>query len=64
METLLDIIAKQGVELSHNAKRIIDEQIQSVLMSDANVPVIYAGSATSRAGLTASDTMDMDLVLN
>jgi hypothetical protein len=33
-------------------------------MSDANVPVIYAGSATSRAGLTASDTMDMDLVLN
>lgn len=64
METLLDIIAKQGVELSHNAKRIIDEQIQSVLMSDANVPVIYAGSATSRAGLTAADTMDMDLVLN
>ena len=64
METLLDIIAKQGVELSHNAKRIIDEQIQSVLMSDANVPVIYAGSATSRAGLTAADTMDMNLVLN
>jgi hypothetical protein len=42
METLLDIIARQGVELSHNAKRIIDEQIQAVLMSDSSVPVIYA----------------------
>ena len=64
METLLDIIARQGVELSHNAKRIIDEQIQSVLLSDANVPVIYAGTATARNALTAADTMNMDLVLN
>lgn len=64
METLLDIIARQWVELSHNAKRIIDEQIQSVLMSDSTVPVIYAGSATARDELTADDTVDMWLVLN
>lgn len=64
METLLDIIARQGVELSHNAKRIIDEQIQAVLMSDANVPVIYAGDVASRSDLTASDTLDFDLILN
>lgn len=63
METLLDIIARQGVELSHNAKRIIDEYIQGVLMSDQNVPVIYAGSATSRDELTAADVVDFDLVL-
>lgn len=63
METLLDIIARQGVELSHNAKRIIDEYIQQVLMSDTNVPVIYAGSATARDELTADDTPDFDLIL-
>jgi len=43
METLLDIVGKQGVELSHNAKRIIDEYVQDVLESDSNVPVIRAG---------------------
>jgi hypothetical protein len=59
METLLDIIARQGVELSHNAKRIIDEQIQAVLMADSSVPVIYAGTATARNQLTADDTVDM-----
>lgn len=64
METLLDIIARQGVELSHNAKRIIDEQIQNVLLSDANVPVIYAGTATARNALAAGDVMNFDLVLN
>lgn len=64
METLLDIIARQGVELSHNAKRIIDEQIQAVLMADSSVPVIYAGTATARNQLTADDTVDMWLVLN
>lgn len=64
METLLDIIARQGVELSHNAKRIIDEQIQNVLMSDATVPVIYAGEATARDELTAADTMSFGLLLN
>lgn len=63
METLLDIIARQGVELSHNAKRIIDEYIQGVLMSDTNVPVIFAGSATARDELTAADVVDFDLVL-
>jgi hypothetical protein len=63
METLLDIIARQGVELSHNAKRIIDEQIQAVLMADSSVPVIYAGTATARDELTAADVMDLDLVL-
>jgi N4-gp56 family major capsid protein len=63
METLLDIIARQGVELSHNAKRIIDEYIQDVLASDQNVPVIYAGSATDRDELEETDTVDFDLVL-
>ena len=63
METLLDIIARQGVELSRNAKRIIDEYIQQVLMSDQNVPVIFAGSATSRDDLTENDIVDFDLVL-
>lgn len=63
METLLDVIARQGVELSHNAKRIIDEQIQQVLMSDENVPVIYAGSATARDELTQNDVADFDLIL-
>lgn len=64
METLLDIVARQWVELSHNAKRIIDEKIQDVLISDANVPVIYAGAATARDELTAADVMTFDLVLN
>jgi N4-gp56 family major capsid protein len=64
METLLDIIARQGVELSHNAKRIIDEQIQNVLMSDATVPVIYAGEATARDELEEGDTMSFGLLLN
>lgn len=63
METLLDIIARQGVELSHNAKRIIDEYIQDVLASDQNVPVIYAGSAADRDELEETDTVDFDLVL-
>lgn len=64
METLLDIVGKQGVELSHNAKRIIDEYIQDVLESDGNVPVIRAGGAATRDALTQSDTMDFDLVLD
>ena len=64
METLLDIVGKQGVELSHNAKRIIDEYVQDVLESDSNVPVIRAGGAATRDALTASDTMDFDLVLD
>ena len=64
METLLDIVGKQGVELSHNAKRIIDEYVQDVLESDSNVPVIRAGGAATRAALTASDIMDFDLVLD
>lgn len=64
METLLDIIGKQGVELSHNAKRIIDEYVQNVLVSDSTVPYILAGWVATRADLTQSDVMDFDLVLN
>lgn len=64
METLLDIVGKQGVELSHNAKRIIDEYVQDVLESDTNVPVIRAGWAATRADLTAANTMNFDLVLD
>lgn len=64
METLLDIISKQGVELSNNAKRIIDEYIQTVLNADSSVPVIRAGNAATRADLTDADVMNFDLVLD
>lgn len=64
METLLDIIARQGVELSHNAKRIIDEYIQSKLNSDTNIPEINAGDVADPSDLTAADVMSFDLVLN
>lgn len=62
VETLLPIIAAQGRELANNAGRLIDEFIQSTLASE-EVGVMYAGTATSRAGLTAADTMDLDLIL-
>jgi N4-gp56 family major capsid protein len=64
METLLDIIARQGVELSHNAKRIIDEYIQNKLNSDTNIPEINAGDRADPSALTNADTMSFDLVLN
>ena len=64
METLLDIIARQGVKLSHNAKRIIDEYIQSKLNSDTNIPEINAGDVADPSDLTAADVMSFDLVLN
>ena len=61
-ETLLPIIAAQGRELANNAGRLIDEYIQDTL-ANSSMGVMYAGTATSRAGLTASDTMNLDLVL-
>jgi len=63
METLFDVIPAQGRELYNNAKRIIDEQIQSVLENDDSVPVIYAGTAESRDQLKSTDTIDLDLLL-
>ena len=63
METLFDVIPAQGRELYNNAKRIIDEKIQEVLEDDDSVPVIYAGKATSRDALAATDTIDLDLLL-
>ena len=63
METLFDVIPAQGRELYNNAKRIIDGYIQGVLENDDSVPVIYAGSAESRDGLTSADTIDLDLLL-
>lgn len=63
METLFDVIPAQGRELYNNAKRIIDEKIQEVLEDDDSVPVIYAGTATSRDALAATDTIDLDLLL-
>ena len=62
VETLLPIIAAQGRELANNAGRLIDEFIQDTL-ANSSIGVMYAGTATSRAGLTAADTMDLDLVL-
>lgn len=62
VETLLPIIAAQGRELANNAGRLIDEYIQDTL-ANSSIGVIYAGTATSRATLAASDVMDLDLVL-
>ena len=62
VETLLPIIAAQGRELANNAGRLIDEYIQDTL-ANSSIGAMYAGSATSRATLTAADTMDLDLVL-
>ena len=61
-ETLLPIIAAQGRELANNAGRLIDEYIQDTL-ANSSMGVMYAGTATSRAALTSSDTMNLDLVL-
>ena len=62
VETLLPIIAAQGRELANNAGRLIDEFIQDTL-ANSSIGVIYAGTATSRATLAASDVMNLDLVL-
>lgn len=62
VETLLPIIAAQGRELANNAGRLIDEFIQDVL-ANSSIGAMYAGTATSRAALAASDVMDLDLVL-
>ena len=62
VETLLPIIAAQGRELANNAGRLIDEFIQDVL-ANSSIGAMYAGTATSRATLAASDVMDLDLVL-
>jgi N4-gp56 family major capsid protein len=62
VETLLPIIAAQGRELANNAGRLIDEFIQDTL-ANSSIGVIYAGSATARADLTAADTMNLDLIL-
>lgn len=61
-ETLLPVIAAQGRELANNAGRLIDEFIQDTL-ANSTVWVMYAGTATTRATLTAADVMDLDLVL-
>jgi N4-gp56 family major capsid protein len=44
------------VELAHNASRIIDEVVQTELSTNGT-NVIYGGTATTRATITASDTM-------
>ena len=62
VETLLPIIAAQGRELANNAWRLIDEFIQDTL-NNSDVSIMYAGSATAPAELTAADVMDLDLVL-
>ena len=61
-ETLLPIVAAQGKELANNAGRLIDEYIQDTL-ANSSIGVMYAGTATSRATLTAADVMDLDLIL-
>ena len=62
VETLLPIIAAQWRELANNAGRLIDEYIQDTL-ANSSIGVIYAGTATARASLTAADVMNLDLIL-
>ena len=62
VETMLPIISAQGREIANNARRLIDEFIQDVL-ANSSIGAMYAGTATSRATLAASDVMDLDLVL-
>ena len=59
---MLPIIAAQGKELANNAGRLVDEFIQDAL-ANSTIGAMYAKTATSRAGLTAADVMDLDLVL-
>ena len=54
--TLLNVVGQAMIELAHNASRIMDEVVQSALLTNGT-NVIYAGSATSRATLAATDTM-------
>lgn len=54
--TLLNVVGQAMVELAHNASRIMDEVVQSGLSTNGT-NVIYAGTATSRATLSAAMTM-------
>lgn len=54
--TLLNVVGQAMIELAHNASRIMDEVVQSNLLTNWT-NVIYAGSATSRATIEATDTM-------
>ena len=54
--TLLNVVGQAMIELAHNASRIMDEVVQSTLSTNWT-NVIYAGSATSRATIAATDTM-------
>lgn len=54
--TLLNVVGQAMVELAHNASRIMDEVVQTTLSTNWT-NVIYAGSATSRATIAATDTM-------
>ena len=59
--TLLNVVGQAMTELAHNASRIIDEVVQTNLSTNWT-NVAYAGSATSRAALTAADTMNTTLI--
>lgn len=54
--TLLNVVGQAMVELAHNASRIIDEVVQTDLSTNGT-NVIYAGSATTRATISATDVM-------
>ena len=54
--TLLNVVGQAMVELAHNASRIMDEVVQTTLSTNWT-NVIYAGSATTRATIAATDTM-------
>lgn len=59
--TLLNVVGQAMVELAHNASRIIDEVVQTNLSTNGT-NVIYAGTATSRATIAATDTMTTTLI--
>lgn len=54
--TLLNVVGQAMIELAHNASRIMDEVVQANLLANWT-NVIYAGSATSRATLAATDVL-------
>jgi len=57
---VLNFLKGASVEVGAAMARRIDKEIQSVIMAGTNV--IYAGSATARTGLSASDTLTASLL--
>jgi N4-gp56 family major capsid protein len=51
----VDVLGKAAIEVRNNLARIIDQVIQTEVMAGTNV--LYGGTATARANITATDKM-------